>query len=797
MASTAEAPYNQGGNPPLINHGGPVMSTPDVGSQVVLTPIYWAPSGYTFTESYKSVINTYIANLAADSGKTTNVFGSLPQYSGSNGTIGAKFVVGTPLDDAAPFPSSGGCTPDSGSIYADNSGYTACVDDAQLTAETGNVLAANGLTSDLGHMYLVFLPQGVESCFGPDGSTNQACTINYTASSAYCAYHSAFGPGGSSIYAAMPFPVYYSGTNQSCSSEGTQLGQQSPNGDVGADVELSPLSHEVAEAITDPHGDTWYDSAGYENGDDCSYIYGTAQGTPGAMWNQTINGAHYLTQEEFSNADFVPGQAGCVQQLTLLPTITSVSPGYGSQSGGQAVTITGTGFSTASTVRFGSSPATGTTVVSPTQITARTPAAAAGSVDITVTTSAGTSPQAAGDVYTYTADTALTLAPSSPSVVYGSTASFTADLSSVQPNPPETLAGQRLDLLATTPSGTTTVATAQTDTSGNATFTLTPPAGATYQANFAGTTMLTSASSPIVGVAVTRTATATITAPATASYGQTAIVTGSLRWSDNSPVSGVGLDLWFAPRGGTWAKTATATTSSTGIAAFKVTPTQTGTYQVRYPGGQIGGLAVPASTSGTTTTTVYRAVTATVAASANRLGYGHSVPVTGTLAWTGTSTRIGGQPVELWAYAAGRWSRVGTGVTATSGSLTWTLRPAYISTYQLRYAGNQTISGAVTKAATSNSFVVRVVAAISAKVPASAHYYTTVRITGTVAPGNAGSVVNLYVDGRYRIRTTTDRYGHFTLWWKFPRGTHTVQTTVNGNSFDDGAWSTTYRVWSY
>lgn len=795
MAATAEPPYNPGATPPLLNHGGPVMSTPNVGGQVVVTPIFWAPSGYSFTDSYKSIVDSYISNVAADSGAATNIFATLPQYTGRNGTIANKIVAGTPLADTTPFPTSGGCTPDSGAIYADRSGYTACIDDAQLTAETGNVLTANRLPSDLGHIYLVFLPRGVESCEGPDGSASQACTLNWTPTSAYCAYHSSFGPGGSSIYGAMPFPVYASPTGGSCGSDGTPLGQQSPNGDIAADTVVSSLSHEVAEAITDPEGDAWYDSSGNENGDDCAYVYGPTQGsTPGALWNQTINGAHYLTQEEFSNADYVAGSAGCVQGLRPAPTVTAVAPNRGSQSGGQQVTVTGTDFTASSSVHFGSAPATSVTVLSPTQLTAVAPALAPGAVDVTVTTLSGTSPVGAADAYTSTADTSLTLASSAPSVPYGTSTTLTATLSSATPNPPQSSAGQTVDLLATTPSGTTTAATAQTDSTGAATFTVTPTTGTSYRASFAGTNALSPSTSPAVNVAVTRGTTTTMTAPATASYRQATTITGSLHWSDTTAAPGAGLELWFAPRGGAWARVATATTGSTGSASFTVSPTQSGTFQVRYAGGLIGGVTAAASSSASTATTVYRSVSAGVSANASTIAYGRSVTVTGTLAWAGTSTRLSGQAVELWAYALARWSRVATGVTSTTGTVSWTLRPAYISTYQLRYAGNQAVTGTVTRAATSSGSVVRVAVGVALWVPTSTRYWTTIRVTGRITPVRAGVAVSVFIDGTYRVRVLTDGYGYYSFLARFPRGTHTVRTWASGTVANVGASSATYRI---
>ena len=67
------------------------------------------------------------------------------------------------------------------------------------------------------------------------------------------------------------------------------------------------------------------------------------------------------------------------------PTVTSISPTSGFPAGGASVTITGTGFVSGATVTIGGSTATGVSVVSATQITATTPAHAAGTVNVTVT----------------------------------------------------------------------------------------------------------------------------------------------------------------------------------------------------------------------------------------------------------------------------------------------------------------------------------------------------------------------------------------------------------------------------
>ncbi|MFD5030766.1 IPT/TIG domain-containing protein [Streptomyces sp. NPDC058220] len=67
-----------------------------------------------------------------------------------------------------------------------------------------------------------------------------------------------------------------------------------------------------------------------------------------------------------------------------------ISPNQGSTGGGTTVTITGTNLSGTTAVKFGSNPATAVTNVSPTQVTAVSPAGS-GTVGVTVTTPGGTS----------------------------------------------------------------------------------------------------------------------------------------------------------------------------------------------------------------------------------------------------------------------------------------------------------------------------------------------------------------------------------------------------------------------
>lgn len=74
-----------------------------------------------------------------------------------------------------------------------------------------------------------------------------------------------------------------------------------------------------------------------------------------------------------------------------IPTVTGVSPNEGPTAGNTTITITGTGFTNTSTVTVGGTAATNVTFVNAFQLTARTPAGAAGAAAVAVTNVSGTS----------------------------------------------------------------------------------------------------------------------------------------------------------------------------------------------------------------------------------------------------------------------------------------------------------------------------------------------------------------------------------------------------------------------
>jgi hypothetical protein len=112
------------------------------------------------------------------------------------------------------------------------------------------------------------------------------------------------------------------------------------------------------------------------------------------------SGAHYVV---------VTGRGGTSPTVTAAiytytsaaPAITGISPSSGPPAGGTTVTITGSGFTGATRVSFGAVAATSYSVTSDTQITAVSPAQAAGSHYIVVTGPGGTSPTVSAAIFTY------------------------------------------------------------------------------------------------------------------------------------------------------------------------------------------------------------------------------------------------------------------------------------------------------------------------------------------------------------------------------------------------------------
>jgi phospholipase C len=148
-------------------------------------------------------------------------------------------------------------------------------------------------------------------------------------------------------------------------------------------------------------------------------IYGSGfSGTTQVTFGSNLAGTQMVSSDTVLLAIAPPGAAGTVDvQVTTplgasgisprdsytyadLPSVVGVKPWIGPPAGGTKVLITGSGFSTVTSVTFGRSPAARFTITDDNHITAFSPAGS-GAVDVTVTNPQGTSAASAQDKFTF------------------------------------------------------------------------------------------------------------------------------------------------------------------------------------------------------------------------------------------------------------------------------------------------------------------------------------------------------------------------------------------------------------
>jgi hypothetical protein len=127
--------------------------------------------------------------------------------------------------------------------------------------------------------------------------------------------------------------------------------------------------------------------------------------TPLGAPAEVVSGNIFIDPPIFKASPFPPPtqtwQAlNTIINFSVVPTVIAISPVTGPTAGGETVTITGTGFTAATGVNFGTVAATALTITSDTQLTVSSPAGT-GMVNVTVTTLAGTSAVSAADQFTY------------------------------------------------------------------------------------------------------------------------------------------------------------------------------------------------------------------------------------------------------------------------------------------------------------------------------------------------------------------------------------------------------------
>ncbi|MEP7060073.1 MAG: hypothetical protein ABI828_05020 [Actinomycetota bacterium] len=284
--SVAKADTRSAASKKLEYHGGPVMLSSHTYT------IFWEPTTCGtdpcyVDPGYNAGINTYFADVAADSGGNQNVYSTLNQYyqvrHHHKNHIRYQQTFADSFVDPHVFPSNG-CP---GTIYG---ATNVCLNDKQIRHEVKRVIIDRGWDGSKTNAFFLVLPKQVDTCFSASGAT---CAFTD-----FCAYHSAFAlPDNSpAIYANIP----YGGTNLAgCASR-----HGAPN-NADLDATLNATSHEHREMTNDPFGTGWWDSqSGNEGSDQCAYKFGTLSNPGGPLsgdYNQVINGNDYLVQMEWSN----------------------------------------------------------------------------------------------------------------------------------------------------------------------------------------------------------------------------------------------------------------------------------------------------------------------------------------------------------------------------------------------------------------------------------------------------------------------------------------------------------------
>jgi hypothetical protein len=172
-------------------------------------------------------------------------------------------------------------------------------------------------------------------------------------------------------------------------------------------IEVAPLVPRVTNVEPDSGsatGGTTVTLTGTDLGEATSVTFGPTAATSFAVISESsIIAVSPPGTETVDVTVATPGGTSATSsadQFTYGPTVSQVKPSHGPPGGGTSATITGTGFTGATAVMFGSTSAKSFTVNSATSITAVSPQEK-GTVDVTVTTPAGTSPTSAADQFTY------------------------------------------------------------------------------------------------------------------------------------------------------------------------------------------------------------------------------------------------------------------------------------------------------------------------------------------------------------------------------------------------------------
>jgi DNA-binding beta-propeller fold protein YncE len=352
--------------------------------------------------------------------------GVLKQLPGEEGCIGT--TVGCAKSEVVQGSEDLAITPDGKNIYSTSANDDAIIEFeragglgalTQLAAPNGCVaLEKTGPTTNCTTAKLIRDPRGL--AVSPDGK-------NVYVGSAGESGVAEFARNGSGAIEQLAEPstcltsnTTGCGTNEVLGLKETRRVAVSPDGTnvyvagqaAGAITEFGLITVPSVTRINPTHGspgggtEVYIKGAGFAEGD--KVLFGTEEGTEVVVTSaSTLRVKSPAPGKEETVAVRVENTAGISPEVpadaysyTFKPTVLGVTPSVGSESGGTAVTITGTEFLAGSSVDFGGVAASSVTVESAGTIKATSPAGT-GTVDVTVKTSEGVSAAGPADKFTY------------------------------------------------------------------------------------------------------------------------------------------------------------------------------------------------------------------------------------------------------------------------------------------------------------------------------------------------------------------------------------------------------------
>jgi len=237
---------------PLTYHGGPVMN-----GTVTVAPIFWGTNTAYPTSKVPGLSAFYV-------GYGSSAYAGISgQYTGPGGNAAVSVSYQNPVLDSTRASSSA----------------------SSVLNEVVNRIGFSKLSNTAYYPVYTDIPRG---------------------SATACAWHSVGSVRSGSVTKRIKFAFFYNLDNDpSC----TSVIKSFNTFDVPTNALANVSAHELAEMITDPELNAWYDSSGYENGDKCAWNFknttsvDSSGSTVTTYLSETLsNSSLWMLQGEWSNS---------------------------------------------------------------------------------------------------------------------------------------------------------------------------------------------------------------------------------------------------------------------------------------------------------------------------------------------------------------------------------------------------------------------------------------------------------------------------------------------------------------